>query len=302
MSTLNPRSARTTSARSLAILGLFVLALVISACASGAGIFANVGDDLQGGGNPVPGEEAADGGGGSDGDQPGSLADRSIIKTGEITVEVTSVAAAVGRVRALALELGGYVGNSQSGSFGEGATLTLRIPADRFDDALARVRALDGDVLSEATREEDVTSVVVDLAARLKNLQASEIQYRALLTQAVKIEDILSVQSRLDDVRGQIEQLQAQEKELTGLADLATLTVSLVPGAVQQATGNWDPGKTVTDAYAALVGVGQEVANGAIWFAIVWLPVLVMLAIVLLLLMRFVPGLRPRRRGRPEQE
>ncbi|MEX0710582.1 MAG: DUF4349 domain-containing protein, partial [Chloroflexota bacterium] len=260
----------------------------------------NAGDDLQGGGNPVPGEDA--GGGTGDGDQPTSLADRSIIKTGEITVEVTSVGAAVGRVRALALELGGYVGNSQSGAFGEGATLTLRIPADRFDDALARVRALDGDVLSEATREEDVTSVVVDLAARLKNLQASEVQYRALLAQAVRIEDILSVQTRLDDVRGQIEQLQAQEKELTGLADLATLTVSLVPGAVQQATGNWDPGKTVTDAYAALVGVGQSVANGAIWFAIVWLPALVVLAIVVLLVKRFVPGLRPRRGGGPTDD
>jgi hypothetical protein len=294
----HPRSARTISARWLTILSLFLVALIVGACAQSAGIFANVGDDLQGGGNPQPGEQPVDGGG--EGDQPASLADRSIIKTGEITVEVTSVTAAVGRVRALALELGGYVGNSQSGSFGEGATLTLRIPADRFDDALARVRALDGDVLSEATREEDVTSVVVDLAARLKNLQASEIQYRALLAQAVKIEDILAVQTRLDDVRGQIEQLQAQEKELTGLADLATLTVSLVPGAVQQATGNWDPGKTVTDAYAALVGVGQDVANGAIWFVIVWLPALVVLAIVVLLVMRFVPGLRPRRGGRPE--
>jgi hypothetical protein len=300
MSRHHPQSARTTSARSLAILGLFVLALAISACGSGAEIFANVGDNLQGG-NPAPGDDAG-GGGGGDGEQPASLADRRIIKTGEITVEVTNVAAAVGRVRALALELDGYVGNSQSGAFGEGAALTLRIPADRFDDALARVRALDGDVLFEATREEDVTSAIVDLEARLKNLQASEVQYRALLTQAVKIEDILSVQTRLDDVRGQIEQLQAQDKELTGLADLATLTVSLVPGAVQQASGNWDPGKTVTDAYAALVGVGQSVANGAIWFAIVWLPALVVLAIVVLLVMRFVPGLRPRRGGGPEPE
>lgn len=296
MPRLDPRSGRATSARSHAILSLLVVMLVISACAASGPLFENVGENLQGGGNPVPGEDAA-GGGTGDGDQPASLADRRIIKTGEMTVEVQQVAAAVGRVRALALALGGYVGSSQSGTLGESATLTLRIPADRFEDALARLRALDGDVLSEATREEDVTSVLVDLEARLKNLQASEVQYRALLAQAVQIEDILAVQTRLDDVRGQIEQLQAQDKELTGLSDLATLTVSLVPGAVQQATGNWDPGKTVTDAYAALVGVGQGVANGAIWFAIVWLPALVVLAIVVLLAMRFVPGLRRRAPG-----
>jgi len=287
----HPQSARTVSARSLAILSLVVVVVVLSACSSsGEGLFANVGDNLQGGPGEVPGV----GGGEGDGDETGSLADRRIIKTGEMTVEVTNVAASVGRVRALALELDGYVSNSQSGTVGESATLTLRIPADRFEDALEGIRALDGEVLNEATREQDVTSAIVDLEARLKNLQASEVQYRALLAQAVKIEDILAVQTRLDDVRGQIEQLQAQDKELTGLSDLATLTVILVSGAVQQATGNWDPGKTVTDAYAALVGVGQGVANGAIWFAIVWVPALVVLGILVLLVLRFVPGLRSR--------
>jgi hypothetical protein len=160
---------------------------------------------------------------------------------------------------------------------------------------------MDGDVLSEATSEQDVTTAVVDLEARLKNLQASEVQYRSLLEKAIKIEDILAVQARLDDVRGQIEQLQAQDKEMTGLANLATLTVSLVPGAVQAATGNWDPGKTVTDAYASLVGVGQTVATGAIWFAIVWLPALLVLGIVVLLALRFVRGLRQRVGGQARE-
>ena len=295
MPTTYRRHARPFTTRSLAILLLLVVAFAAAGCAA-AGSGPQAGNP---GGAPAPGDDLS--GGNGNGDQPANLADRMIIKTGEITVEVPNVAAAMGLVRALALELGGYVGDSQSGTVGESATLTLRIPADQFEDALARIHALDGDVLSEATRDQDVTSAVVDLEARLQNLQASEVQYRALLAQAVKIEDILAVQTRLDDVRGQIEQLQAQDKELTGLADLATLTVSLVPGAVQQATGNWDPGKTVTDAYAALVGVGQGVANGAIWFAIVWLPALVLLGIVVLLAMRFMPGLR-RRLGGPSKQ
>jgi hypothetical protein len=210
------------------------------------------------------------------------------------------VTTAVARVRAMALDLGGYVGGSQSGTRDEPATLTLRIPADTFEDALSRLHDLDGDVIVEATREQDVTSAVVDLEARLANLQASETQYRILLGQAVKIEDILAVQTRLDDVRGQIEQLQAQHKELTGLADLSTLTVTLIPTALQQAAGRWDPGKTVSDAFASLVEVGQAIGDGAIWFGIVWLPVLIGLGIVLLLVWRFVPGLRRRAPGEPE--
>ena len=220
------------------------------------------------------------------------LAARRIVKTGEVSVEVNSVAKAMSLVRAMALELGGYVGDSQVGTLDQAATLTLRIPAARFEDAIARLHKIDGTGLTETTKEQDVTSAIVDLAARLTNLQASEAQYRLLLAKAVKIEDILAVQSHLDDVRGQIEQLQAQQKELTGLADLATLTVTLVPGVVQQATGRWDPGKTIADAFAALVDGVQGAANGAIWFAIVWLPVLILLAILLWLLRRFLSGRR----------
>ena len=282
----------------MAILALLVIAFVLAACGTAGSVPAA----REGGaafgplpGAPAPGVDTS--GGTPKGDLAASLADRKIVKTGDISIQVPNVPSAVGKVRALALELGGYVADSQSGTLDQSATLTLRVPAARLDDALAGLHKLDGDVLSEATKEEDVTTAVIDLEARLKNLQASEVQYRTLLTQAVKIDDILAVQTRLDDVRGQIEQFQAQDKELTGLADLATLTVSLTPGAVQQATSNWDPGKTVTNAYAALVGVGQAFVNGAIWFAIVWLPALVLLGIVALLARRFVPGLRRRVRS-----
>jgi hypothetical protein len=287
MPTHDRRSTRHFSAKPMAITGLLALVFMVSACGQAAGP-----GDAGTGADRAPGEPPGFAGG--NGEQAASLADRKIIKTGEISIEVPNVAVALGRIRAMALQLDGYVGGSQSGTLDQSATLTLRIPADRFEDALARLHELDGDVLNEATREEDVTSAVVDLEARLRNLQASEVQYRTLLTEAVKIDDILAVQTRLDEVRGQIEQLQAQHKELTGLADLATLTVTLIPGAVQQAAGNWDPGKTVTDAFAALVGVGQNIGNGLIWFAIVWLPVLVVLGVVILLVLRFVPGLRTR--------
>ena len=297
MTTSDPHSRRRHSSRVPLLLGVLSAALLLAACsAAGAPQFGNVGDNLVDG-VPAP----VDATGGDKGAASANLADRKIIKTGEVTIEVPNVAAALGRVRAMALTLGGYVGASEAGTLDQSATLTLRIPADKFEDALARLHGMDGDVLSEATREQDVTTAVVDLEARLTNLQASETQYRTLLGQAVKVEDILAVQSRLDDVRGQIEQLQAQHKELTGLADLATLTVTLAPGAVQKAAGNWDPGETVTNAFAALVGVGQAAVTGAIWFGIVWLPALIVLGIVVLLVMRLTPGLRGRMRPTPKE-
>ncbi|MEO8638715.1 MAG: DUF4349 domain-containing protein [Chloroflexota bacterium] len=301
------RSPRHSPKRWLISLSLLTMALTLAACGASSAVFQNAGQDLKG----VPGAQPADGRDvgavpvpgtvtGEDGKGLANLADQKIIKTGEISIEVPDVTRALARVRAMAVQLGGYVGGSQAGTRDEPATLTLRIPADRFEDALARLHELDGDVVVEATSEQDVTSAVVDLEARIANLQASETQYRTLLGQAVKVEDILAVQTRLDDVRGQIEQLQAQHKELSGLADLSTLTVTLIPSALQQAAGSWDPGKTVADAFAALVGVGQAVGNGVIWFAIVWLPAIVGVAIVVLLAMRLVPGLRNRISRAPE--
>ena len=274
----------------LALFGVLLAVALLAACAAAGAPYPSVGP-----GGPAAEPSAASGDGkGGNGDQFGSLADRKIIKTGEIGIEVPNVATALAKVRALAISLGGYVGGSESGTKDQSATLTLRIPADRFEDALTRLHELDGTVVSEATHEQDVTSSVVDLEARLKNLQASEFQYRTLLAKAEKIEEILAVQTRLDDVRGQIEQLQAQHKELTGLASLSTLTVTLVPGALQQAASAWDPGKTVSDAVAALVGFGQGIGNFAIWFVIVLLPVLVGLLILVWLGTRLFPGLRNR--------
>jgi len=298
--TTTPTRARALGRWPALILMLTILALVAAACASGAGTAA----EPQG--NPVPGAVSGEDGGrdeGGDAFAPDAsappladLADRSIIKTGEITIEVDSVATSVGQVRAMALELDGYVGGTSSGGPDEPATLTLRIPADRFDEALSRLHDLDGTVRAEGTREEDVTSTIVDLEARIRNLEASELQYRALLERAEKIDDILTVQVRLDDVRGQIEQLKAQHEQLTGLADLSTLTVTLVPAStsVQEATEGWDPGATLDQALAALVAAGQAIGTGFIWLGIVGLPLLVVAGIVLLLLRRVAPAYRRR--------
>lgn len=306
MSTTDRRSLRRMPTSAF-VAFLLLIALLLGACATAGSPLKGVpttgtGEGTKGlpgdvAGAPAPGIGGVSGTGGTDYSSV-DLAARRIVKTGAISIEVPNVASAMSLVRAIALQLGGYVGNSQVGTFDQTATLTLRIPAAKFDDAISRLHKLDGTVQTETTQEQDVTSAIVDLAARLTNLQASEAQYRLLLEKAVKVEDILAVQSHLDDVRGQIEQLQAQQKELTGLADLATLTVSLVPGAVQQATSKWDPGKTISDAFAALVDAIQGVANGAIWFAVVWLPVLILLAILVWLMRRLLPGLR-RRMAKP---
>jgi Domain of unknown function (DUF4349) len=282
----------------LAVGAVALVAALIAACSSG-------GAQRLMGGNAPPAASAgaADAAALAPADKTSGAAttaysaDRQIVKTGDVTLEVANVANALAEVRTLAVELGGYVGGSQAGTLSDAATLTLRIPANRFDDALARLHALKGKVVAESTQEQDVTSAVVDLDARIKNLQASEASYRALLAKAQKIEDILAVQSHLDDVQGQIEQLSAQLKQLSNQADLATLTVTLQPQAepIQAASTGWDPGTTLQQAVGALLQVGQAVVTGAIWLGIVGFPLLVVLGVGSIVVARLIP--QARRRG-----
>ena len=288
------------------LLILLIGTLVLAACASGAGIAQNVGDRLDGAEVPaadVPDaanrdDGAAEGDGGSQEQPEAFLApiEQRIIKTGEVTLEVDNVGEMIGRVRAMAASLNGYVGGSQAGTLDDRATLTLRIPADSFDEALAQLHEMDVDVIAEATREEDVTGQVVDLQARIDNLAASEASYRELVAQATEVEDILAVQSRLDQVRGEIEQLTAQLDQLEVQAALSTLTVTLIPHVepVTEQTEVWDPGAQLDRALASLVGIGQGLFDGIIWFGVVWLPILLVLALLVLVTLRGLLEVRRR--------
>ena len=283
----------------VAAIALSLLTLVLVSCSSaGTAGLPDGGDDPA-----LPAASAAAEEAGGDRGGPGAPAaetapiEQRIIKTGEVGIEVDNVAVMLARVRAMAVELGGYVGGSQAGTLEESATITVRIPAARFDELLSRLHEIEeAEVVSESTREQDVTREIVDLGARIANLQASEASYRVLLDRAQEIEDILVVQSRLDEVRGQIEQLEGQLQTIEGQADLSTLTVTIIPRdepvAAVQAT--WDPGQQFEVAVAALVGLGQGVFDLLVWLVVVWLPVLVVLGLLALVVMRVMFEVRRR--------
>ena len=79
---------------------------------------------------------------------------------------------------------------------------------------------------SEQTQTDEVTGQVLDLGARIVNLQATERALQAIMDKAIKISDVLDVQAQLTDVRGQIEQLETEKKHLEEQAAYGTLDVT----------------------------------------------------------------------------
>jgi uncharacterized protein DUF4349 len=247
------------------------------------------GNDGSGAEDPASG---AAGAGSGDGGQQVSARmldatrpDLLVIKTGEVSIQAAAIGPAVAKVTEQIVGLGGYASGSTRSGKGDDATasVTFRVPANQWEAALAAARGAGDDVIDEQTETVDVTGDVVDLRARIRNLQATESAIETIMARAGTIDDVLDVQSRLSDVRGEIEQLTSKAADLEARAAFSTLTVRIgvrpAPVVARQ-KAEFDPGHEVDAATARLVGILQHAATVGIWAGIVWLPILLALAIL----------------------
>ena len=308
------RAGRPAMLASLALLSILVLA-----CASGGSAsLSTVGRSIDGA-EAYSGEVPAEAGPSAapaapegvvdpvaGGGAVGAVDDARIVRTGTMQLEVRDVPAAVAAARATIRGMGGYVGASHTSNDGDQpiAEITYRIPVDRWEDALAELRNLNGQttkVVVEQTEAVEVTGQIVDLEARIKNLRSSEAALQAIAAKAIRISDVLEVQNQLTAVRSEIEVLTGQLVQLADRADLATLTVSfgLPIIAVEAVQAAWDPAVVVDEASASLVGFLQDLTSAGIWFAIVWLPILIVLGLVVGIAVWFLRRMGIVRRGIP---
>ncbi|HEV2396739.1 MAG TPA: DUF4349 domain-containing protein [Candidatus Sulfotelmatobacter sp.] len=168
---------------------------------------------------------------------------RKIVRTSSLDMVVAHPSETAERITALAQGLGGYLETSNSGGPDvAAATLTVRVPADGFERARAEIRKLGLRVESERVDAQDVTREYVDQDASLRNLRAEEAQYLTILKQATTVKDMLAVSEKLSEVRGEIEQQQAEFQALSRQIETVSIVISLRTEAQAQTFGlNWRP-------------------------------------------------------------
>jgi len=104
---------------------------------------------------------------------------------------------------------------------------SLRIPAPQLVAAVAELKAL-GRVENEAQNGEEVTQQHADLLARLKNSRETELRLQDVLrTRTGKVKDILEVEEEIARVRGEIEQMEAEQQTLEHRVNFATIDLKL---------------------------------------------------------------------------
>ena len=160
------------------------------------------------------------------GEVPGSSVVSRVIRTAAITVVIPSDAfdERFGEAVDIAEEHGGFVADSRSQS--RSGSLTLRVPAENFDETLRALREL-GTVEVESVRGRDVTADYVDLHARLRIARARRDVLLGLQADASTIEQTIRVQNELDATQFEIETLQGQLRLLDDRTSLATIDFEL---------------------------------------------------------------------------
>jgi hypothetical protein len=175
-------------------------------------------------------------------------------------------------VSALAVKLGGYaVSTSFSGKDEALAgSITIRVPDDKFEQAISELRSMAVKVQSESSSSQDVTEEYIDLTARLTNAQATEAQYLTLLEKAVSVEDILKVQEQLSQVRSEIEQIKGRMQYLERQTSMSLITVFLSLDAGDSALSifDWNPIAELKNAARGLLAALTFAGTLAIWLAV----------------------------------
>lgn len=206
-------------------------------------------------------------------------------------------------IRTLALNAGGYIADSNLFRDGEQlrGTLTVRVPGQNLPTFLDQVKGMAVRVLRDSLSGEDVTQEFTDLGSRLRNLEATEVELLALLTEVrqrpgAKTSDILEVYEKLTQIRGEIEQIKGRMQFLSNLTSLATIQVELIPDALDAPVieEGWRPLVTLRQASARLIRTLQALVEAVIWLIIYVLPVLILMALPFVLLALAIRALRRR--------
>jgi hypothetical protein len=148
-----------------------------------------------------------------------------LIYTANIALAVYQVVPGLDAVERIARDLGGYLASRADGA------VTVRVPRDQFDEALARIEKL-GDVLHRDVRAQDVTDEYVDLEARLRNDYAMRTRLTDLLARAA-VKEALDIERELGRVTEEIERYEGRLKLLRDQIAFSTVTVTFSPVAEQ---------------------------------------------------------------------
>ncbi|MCK5794708.1 MAG: DUF4349 domain-containing protein [Anaerolineales bacterium] len=234
---------------------------------------------------------------------------RMVIKNASLSIVVEEPGVSIEATSKLASDLGGFVVSSNlyrtqtaNGLEVPQANITIRVPADTLDQALAEIKSGAGQILNENVSGQDITQEYTDLESRLRNLERAEEQLTEIMEQAWETEDVLVVYNRLVEVQEQIELIKGQMKYYEQSAALSAISINIQANEAVQPLkiGNWQPVGVAKRALQALINTLKFLADMLIWIVLYILPVVLILFFPVRWLWRWLKKANAKRKERKE--
>ncbi|MBN1325631.1 DUF4349 domain-containing protein [Candidatus Falkowbacteria bacterium] len=215
------------------------------------------------------------------------MTEQKIIKTANLAITVDDVEKTAAQITNDAILLNGFVQNSTITEDRKGqkfANLILRVPVSGFDNLISKIKSLAKLVERENISGKEVTEEYVDLQADLSHNLAVEAQYLELLKRAQKVEEIIAVREKLDQVQGEIERIKGRVRYLDNQTEMSTIAVSISSEAqINIPAEKWQPYVILKQAIQNLIVSLQGFVNFII-VAFFWLisiiPYLLVLGLI----------------------
>jgi DNA-binding protein len=215
------------------------------------------------------------------------LEDRSLIKTGNISLAVEDIDATLDEIDSIESEYDAMKIslNDYGKGINRGVDVTIKVVEDQFEELYADLKEIEGEYESSSISVSDVTETVTDLEARLRNYRRVESQYLSILESAESVEDTLAVYKELNQVRLDIERVETELKNLENQTEYSYIYLQIS----QSSTGaeledeEWKPTGVFKEAARALVNFAKSIGNLLIW-AVVFSPAIAIIVVPIVLL------------------
>jgi hypothetical protein len=215
--------------------------------------------------------------------------ERMVIQNVDISIVVADPKARMEELADLAVEMGGFVvsSNLYQSTYGPNqievpeGSMTIRVPAQKLDEALTSIKADVVEVTYENRSGQDVTSQYVDLQSRLKAKQDAEQKLLEIMDTATNAEDVLAIYMQVQGIQTEIESLKGQIQYYDESVALSAISIRLVAEETVKPIeiGGWKLQGTANDAVQDLIQFTQGFTRFLIRFFLTILPALVLIAI-----------------------
>lgn len=214
--------------------------------------------------------------------QPQVPSGRKLIRTVNLSVETKDLDGLLADIQNRVAQLGGYIQDYTIGRESHYSYVTARVPVDKLDSFVDEVGERANIVnLSEFT--EDVTLQYVDMESRKKALVTEQERLLELMEQAENVSDIIEIESRLSDVRYELESMESQLRTFDNQIDYSTIYIDITETETITPTEELSAfEKMGTGFMNSLYEVGAGLKNFAVNF-VIYLPFIALWVIIILI-------------------